>query len=788
MTDASVRRRSGLDALRLATSIVALLFLRMVIIASGPTERSFIHFIRPVPLGLSWLVTSLWLVTTIGVVALLAISALIASQRRVVIDLATAAGIALLISFLMNKILGVLAIPGVTDISHAYPPIILSCSSAATLVALPYLSRAVQRLLEIMIVVAALTALLHGSGLPLALIAAIMLGWGVASLTRLIWGSPVGVEPDGAVAAGLAQLGITGVSVTADPIQRWGVSSYLASDDSRSLRVSLYGRDARESQLLAKIYRSVMMRDQAGSFAFTRAQQLEHESYLTLLFRSAIGQRSSELVASGFAGPSKDAYCVTQPPTGATLRQMQATIAELSDDTLVEMAKMVFDIHQADLAHGEIGLDALMVGPDSVGIQDLGKAVVHASSADVQRDVASLMVTLALATDAQRSLAAVSSAFGKDAVKAALAYLQEAALPVRLTVDLRRAKEHGLLKQLREQGAALVGVETPELAKLRRVGGMQIVLAVGTIIGGWALIGVLLKVVGAWSTLTHAEWAWVIVTALIAQLAYVSSAFATLGSITKTVPLKPLIVLELSNTFSGLALGTPAVLAARVRFFQKRGVDTTEAVSSGVLESTASWIVKGALLLISIPFALSTIHVHDVVGAQAGKGASSHVMHLLVLVLEIVVGLGVVIAIAMFIPRARKLAKSKLAPKFGEVRDHLKTLAKRPSKMLSIFGGTAGAQLVTAFALSTALMSFHQHLALPVIIVVLTFGSILGGISPVPGGMGVVETGMIIGLKACGIDADAAVAAVFVQRLFTAYLPPMAGWVCLMWLRRKSYL
>jgi uncharacterized membrane protein YbhN (UPF0104 family) len=47
---------------------------------------------------------------------------------------------------------------------------------------------------------------------------------------------------------------------------------------------------------------------------------------------------------------------------------------------------------------------------------------------------------------------------------------------------------------------------------------------------------------------------------------------------------------------------------------------------------------------------------------------------------------------------------------------------------------------------------------------------------------------MILGLKAAGIPADVAVAAVFVQRLFTAYLPPIAGWFALMWLRRKEYL
>jgi glycosyltransferase 2 family protein len=52
----------------------------------------------------------------------------------------------------------------------------------------------------------------------------------------------------------------------------------------------------------------------------------------------------------------------------------------------------------------------------------------------------------------------------------------------------------------------------------------------------------------------------------------------------------------------------------------------------------------------------------------------------------------------------------------------------------------------------------------------------------------VVEAGMIIGLTAAGVDQDVAVAAVFVQRLFTAYLPPIWGWVTLVWMRKREYL
>jgi uncharacterized membrane protein YbhN (UPF0104 family) len=54
--------------------------------------------------------------------------------------------------------------------------------------------------------------------------------------------------------------------------------------------------------------------------------------------------------------------------------------------------------------------------------------------------------------------------------------------------------------------------------------------------------------------------------------------------------------------------------------------------------------------------------------------------------------------------------------------------------------------------------------------------------------MGVAEAGLILALTAAGISSHQATAAVFVQRLFTAYLPPIVGWFTLMWMRRREYL
>ena len=57
-----------------------------------------------------------------------------------------------------------------------------------------------------------------------------------------------------------------------------------------------------------------------------------------------------------------------------------------------------------------------------------------------------------------------------------------------------------------------------------------------------------------------------------------------------------------------------------------------------------------------------------------------------------------------------------------------------------------------------------------------------------PNGLGVVEAGLIAGLTSAGIPEDQAVAAVLIQRTFTAYLPPVWGWFTLAWMRRREYI
>jgi glycosyltransferase 2 family protein len=152
------------------------------------------------------------------------------------------------------------------------------------------------------------------------------------------------------------------------------------------------------------------------------------------------------------------------------------------------------------------------------------------------------------------------------------------------------------------------------------------------------------------------------------------------------------------------------------------------------------------------------------------------------------VAVGVAAGLVLAVPRLRRLAAGKLLPKARDVWGNLRQVASSLGKLVLLVGGSFAGELLVAMALSVSLRAFGDHLRLPILIVVITLAGIIGGIAPSPGGMGVVEAGMILGLTAAGVSEADATAAVFIQRLFTSYLPPIWGWFTLMWMRRRDYL
>jgi uncharacterized membrane protein YbhN (UPF0104 family) len=105
--------------------------------------------------------------------------------------------------------------------------------------------------------------------------------------------------------------------------------------------------------------------------------------------------------------------------------------------------------------------------------------------------------------------------------------------------------------------------------------------------------------------------------------------------------------------------------------------------------------------------------------------------------LAIVAVVAVVTGLTLAVPLLRRLAAGQVLPRVRQIWGNLRQVAISPRKLL-LAGGSFARQLLVAITLSVSLRAFGDHLWLPVLIVIVTLAGIIG-VSPSPGGMGVVE-------------------------------------------------
>ena len=366
------RRRRGSDGVRLACAVAALVFTLLVIRYNSRIDRAITQVIHPPPWSITWLVTVVYEAGSFGVTIVLVALALIARRWVVARDIALSAAGAALVSGILVVALGSRGgrpagvVIGGYDVS--FPVLQIALFMAVATAALPYLSRGLQRLIEIFIVLVALASAVGGHGLPLNVLGSLAIGWGAATTVRLVFGSPLGLPSADDVQLLLEELGIGASEVRPVSRQVWGVAKYQAteagpdSSPGRRLGIEVYGRDAADAKLLTKVGRFLLYRDSGPTFTITRLQQVEREAYLTLRAGRA-GAAVPELVEAGTAGPTKDALLVCRVPAGPALAD--ADPADISDACLDDLYRQLLVLRGARIAHGAISGDTLLVDPAS---------------------------------------------------------------------------------------------------------------------------------------------------------------------------------------------------------------------------------------------------------------------------------------------------------------------------------------------------------------------------------------------------------------------------------------
>jgi uncharacterized membrane protein YbhN (UPF0104 family)/tRNA A-37 threonylcarbamoyl transferase component Bud32 len=556
--------------------------------------------------------------------------------------------------------------------------------------------------------------------------------------------------------------------------QLWGETRFVArAPDGGAVAVEVIGRDSMDARLFAKAWRSIWYKDSGLTLALTRNQQLEHRAYLLLLAQRA-GVPVSEVVIAGVGGPDDTALLVLREPDGAALTDLapeRVTDAVL-DDAWANLGRL----HATRIAHGGLRAANVLLQPDgTTALVDFARASSAAPAERCRLDAVEFLATSAAIVGPDRALAAADRALGHAGLADVLPMLEPAALSSISRRDLPATK--ALLKGLREQGTAITGEEVAALVEVRRVSPTDILLAAGAILGVYLLIGQLAGI--DWSTtFNDAEWGWIAIAFLLSWVPPFTGAIAMMGSVAIPLPYKAVVGEQFANNFTGLVGGTVATTALVIRFFQKQGQKVAVAASSGVLNSLASMVVQTVLVIIALLFTGDDFKVSDSGGGRDIAG----------FVIVLIVAGGIAIAVALVVPKLRRRLQGVIAPQWGAAKENLKGILTTPRKAVMLFGGNLLTQVVFALVLDAALHAYGESLPLLQVILVNSLASLLGGMAPVPGGMGVVEAGLIGGFTAAGIPQTEAVAATFTARLFTAYLPPIWGWFALQWLRRNEYV
>ena len=769
--DPEGRNRRTIDGVLLASGAVVL-GLAAAIASSAMTEDNKVG--RALVTFFGW-AEGFWRVAFVSAAALAVLVVVDALARRRWLLLRDIV-LALLVEAGLGALLGEAVIADWTPVnSHlfarwGFPELRLAGITAILVVSAPERVRPARRAATALVLLAAVGTVVLGAALPSAALAGLAFGVGGAAAVRLALGTPAGFPPSARIREELALLGLETADLQAAERQRMGSASYVGHDAAgRPLAVRVLGRDAQDTQRLARRWRSLAYRDPGHGVAVGRVEQVEHEALATLMAASA-GVRAPEVLTAAL-GSSGDALIVTRRPDVAPLEDAE----DVSDALLRALWKEVARLRGARISHGRLNLRNIAVVDGKPLLTEFFAATIGAPQTALDIDVAELLVSSTILVGPQRALAAAMDGIGDHAVVGALPYLERAALTPH-TRD--RARRHDVpLKQLRESAAQATHTKLPQLADVRRVRARDFLFTALIAVAAYLLITKLAKI--GFGTIYHelkgSDLVWVAVALILVQFTYVSQAFSLRGAVETPLPLLPCVVLKAAAKFLNLTVpGSAGSIALGIRFLQRLGVPTGAAVASGAIDGITATVVEILLVIAILPF----VDLH--LDTKQLSGAVPSGTFIAIIFLALLVAVVIVLAV----PPLRR----KIVPSVKIAFTSLWAVVRSGRKLGELFGGTLTTEVLYALALGASALAYGVHLTLAQLIAVNVVASTLAGLVPVPGGIGAAEAALAGGLVALGVPEAVAFAIAITDRLCTYYLPPITGYIALSWLRRKGHV
>lgn len=798
--------RSGADLVRLVLSLaIALIGTVLLIFTTGGVRSSQAELAQLIDSLPSTLRTAM--AGTAQLIAFLvplaaAVALLLSHRAKVVGEAILAAIIAVPIALLITSIAGDTSPTAIDRASSStawlsdagFPGnVYLGGVVAVTTVIGPWLGRRWrQATWAAIIAVVALRIASEASG-PVELLTTAAVGATVGSALLLIFGAPDRAPSAADVAAAVVGAGVPLRRLAYARTDREGVHAYTAESDDGRLYVTVTSDDDRRRDLIFKLYRYVRLRSIADEEVFRSTRSsVEHAAFLALWAHEAgvaaprpvavvpVGTRAMALVEEQVDGEALPA--VERPPKPQPTDPMATAPAwvpnQLDDAVVTAIWQQAALLHRAGVAHRDLQARSIRVREAdadhaaSAAFVRFGVAELSASDQLLGIDLAQLLCEVALRVGIDRCVEAARAALPADRLALALPFLQPAALTKDTNTALRHQKT--LVKDLRSAVAAATGAEEAKLEKLQRITIKQ-VLIVGFIgFAVYLLLPMVASLPEVWEALQDAEWGWIVATLPLVGLMYVGSALNFMGAVPDRLPFVQTYELQLASAcLNRVTPKNVGGMALRLRYLTLRGMEPSPAAASVGLTSLGGTVSTTLLLIVFFLWA-----------GQSGELSFS--MPSISTVLLAVVVVGTILGGVLLTPWGRRVLIDKGWRYLRQALTSVSGVLRRPGKVAMLIGGSAFNTLCTIVALSFTLRAFGTPLPFPQVGVVFLGANLVASAAPTPGGVGVVEAGLIFGLTGFGVPNAEATSAALVFRMMTYWFVTLPGWLCLSLLRRRQ--
>ncbi len=523
------------------------------------------------------------------------------------------------------------------------------------------------------------------------------------------------------------------------------------------LFVKVVGRESWAALLPVRLYQLARFRDIGQDRPFQSLRSVVEHEALSALKAHADGVPTARLTV------------VTEFPPDAMMMAFEARArCRLRDleperrtpELLRSVWAIVARLQQSHTVHRRLNADSLLVDDDGdVVLVDFGAASLGVVGPALSTDVAEVLAATAAPLGPGPAVAAAVAGVGPAAVAAALPRLQ----PLALTPPTRAAiKAAGCLDDLRAEVERVTGAPPSPIAELERVKARTVVTLAMAGVALWTLIPQLVGMGTVWGELRRADWRWSAAALVLSALTYVGAAVSLDGSLPERLPLAPNIGIHLATSFVAVAAPGGA-LALTTRFLQKRGIDTPAAVAAVGVDLVAGGIVHLTLLALFL-------------GLAGTSGLETFELPSFSIVGWVAAAAVVTALIGVTLPWSRRQLRTRVVPAARRSLANVAEIARQPSTMIELFGGSLAITLGYLLALEVSVTAFGAGPAFTSVAIVYLVGNAISSVAPTPGGIGAVEATLIAGLTSAGMPSTTAVAAVILFRLATFWIPLLPGW------------